>query len=285
MRKPTSTVCRVTTAWLIALLAVMGLVTPTHAEPAADEAMKPIPNRFMTWNTNGQGLGTPESIMEQVRRFRPQVVAFQESCQDEVIEAVNRLRQEGLEYRYRRGFSAVHLGCEAGLGTGIIFAEGTSVRAHNRKGYSEDEGWLEARGIQSFTTRIDGQWVRVFNTHLSAPGHERLRQLQARELADVTRPHPRALVLGDLNTRPWIAKVMEPIWSAGFKDVDQFCGPVADRRCNKTLPKTDDAKFDYILHRRVNSGGCRLHTPTEDHRIVISDVTLADVPRPVCTVT
>ncbi|MFG1649931.1 endonuclease/exonuclease/phosphatase family protein [Micromonospora sp. NPDC049275] len=275
---------RAITAGLVGLLTVAGLAAPALAA-APPSSLAAIPNRFMTWNTNGQGLGTPESLVEQVRRFRPQVVALQESCLDEVSEAVRQLRQIGLEYSYRSGLSALNPGCASRLGTAILYAKGTVVRAHNRKGYSEDEGWLEARGIQSFSTKIDGQWVRVFNTHLSAPGYEDLRRLQARELSVATRPYRRALVLGDFNTRPWITSVMTPIWRAGFSDVDPYCRSTRDARCNRTLPETRDAKFDYILHRGINSRQCLLYTPTRDHRIVISDVTLAEGPRPVCSVT
>ncbi|CAL9344804.1 hypothetical protein SUDANB176_00345 [Streptomyces sp. enrichment culture] len=299
MSRPSSTARtarRATKVWLIGAMAVAtGLMTPAYAgpavEPAAEEPLKPISNRFMTWNTNGQDLGTPKAIAEQIKHFLPQVAALQESCLNEVREAVRLLNEAGLKYEYRSGLAALNIGCPGRLGTAVVYAKGTTVRAHNRKGYSDDEGWTEARGMQSFTTKLDGQWVRVFNTHLSAPGHEELRKLQAGELAAATRPHPRALVLGDFNTRPHVTKVMGPIWQAGFKDIDQFCGPVKDPRCNKTLPKTgpgfptEAAKFDYILGRGVNFRSCRLHTPTEDHRIVVGDLTAADVPRPVCTVT
>ncbi|SCF56522.1 endonuclease/exonuclease/phosphatase family protein [Streptomyces sp. Ncost-T10-10d] len=295
MSRPSSTArtaWRATKVWLIGSMAVVaGLVTPAYAGPAAEEPLKPIPNRFMTWNTNGQDLGTPKAIAEQIKHFLPQVAALQESCLNEVREAVRQLNEAGLRYEYRSGLAALNGGCPGRLGTAIVYAKGTTVRAHNKKGYSDDEGWLEARGMQSFTTKLDGQWVRVFNTHLSAPGHEELRKLQAGELAAATRPHPRALILGDLNTRPHVTKVMDPIWQAGFKDVDQFCGPAKDPRCTKTLPLTgpprtrEESKYDYILGRGVNFRSCRLHTPTDDHRIVISDLTVADVRRPVCTVT
>jgi endonuclease/exonuclease/phosphatase family metal-dependent hydrolase len=290
-RSSNGTIWRTTKVWLIGLLAVAGLVTPAYAEPAADESLAVIPNRFMTWNTNGQGIGTPGKIVEQVKRFRPQVVAFQESCLGEVRQAVRKLKEVGLEYGYQKGLSVGNFGCPGQLGTAVIYAKDTPITPHKNQLYSDDEGWDEKRGIQPFTIQIDGQWVRVFNTHLSAPGHEELRKLQAGELAAATRPHPRALVLGDFNTRPHVTKVMNPIWQAGFRDVDQFCGPVKDPRCTKTLPRTgqgfptEAAKFDYILSRGVNFRSCRLHTPTSDHRIVIGDVTLAAGPYPPCTVT
>ncbi|RFS81287.1 endonuclease/exonuclease/phosphatase family protein [Actinomadura spongiicola] len=271
---------------LAGLLATVGLATPSYATAAAENAFAPVPDRFMTWNTNGQGLGTSESVAEQIKSFRPQIAALQESCLNEVQEAVRQLNEAGLKYRYRSGLAALNAGCPGRLGTAIVYAEGTQIRAHNRKGYSEDEGWLEARGMQSFTTRVAGQSVRVFNTHLSAPGHERLRRLQVRELVNATRPHRRAMILGDLNTRPWVSNVMSPIWDAGFRDVDPFCGRVLDSRCNRTLPDTRDAKFDYILLRGgLNFSNCRLHTPTRDHRIVISELTLSQGPRPSCVVT
>ncbi|CAM5334110.1 hypothetical protein SGRIM128S_02264 [Streptomyces griseomycini] len=67
MSRPSSTARtarRATKAWLIGSMAlVAGLMTPAYAGPAnvgpaaAEEPLKPIANRFMTWNTNGQGLG------------------------------------------------------------------------------------------------------------------------------------------------------------------------------------------------------------------------------------
>lgn len=289
-RSSHGTAWRATTVWLIGLLAVVGLVTPAYAEPAAEDSLAAVPGRFMTWNTNGQELGTPKSIAAQIERFRPQVVALQESCRNDIDEALLLLRAAGLEYGLRIGLTAFNLRCPGRAGTAVLYAKGTQVRKHYRKSYSEDEGWWEARGMQSFHTKIDGQWVRVFNTHLSAPKHEGLRKQQAEELATAA-IHRRVLILGDLNTRPHATKVMNPIWQAGFKDVDQFCGPVKDPRCTKTLPLTgpprtpEESKYDYILGRGVNFRSCRLHTPTDDHRIVISDLTTADVPRPVCTVT
>ncbi|KAB1158269.1 endonuclease/exonuclease/phosphatase family protein [Micromonospora sp. AMSO12t] len=287
---------RIARVWLAgSVAAVAGLVAPAYAGPAhaAEEALKPIPNRFMTWNTNGQKLGTPKSVADQIKRFRPQVAALQESCLNEVREAVRQLNEAGFKYEYRTGTAAQNIGCPGRLGTAIVYAKGTTVRAHNKKGYSVDEGWWEARGMQSFTTEVDGQWVRVFNTQLSEPTREReeMRQKQVGELVSAARAYPRALVLGDLNTRPYVTKVMGPIWQAGFRDVDPFCGPAEDTRCVKTLPHTGPgfptaaAKFDYLLGRGVNFRSCRLHTPTTDHRIVIGDLTMAEGPRPMCNVT
>ncbi|MDG4859637.1 hypothetical protein P8605_16010 [Streptomyces sp. T-3] len=211
---------------------------------------------------------------------------------DEVRDAVRQLNSDGLQYRWRVGLHAFAPGCASSrAGTAIIYAKDTTVRGHNLKGYREDEGPLEARGMQSFSTFIDGEWLRVINTHLSTPKHPDLREEQVEQLVAATRWHNRVLVLGDLNTRPHVTEVMGPIWNAGFKDVDPFCGPVEDSLCTKTLPRTGPnfptaaAKFDYILGRGVNFRSCRLHTPTDDHRIVVSDLTVAHAPRPVCTVT
>ncbi|MFI1830667.1 endonuclease/exonuclease/phosphatase family protein [Streptomyces sp. NPDC020412] len=273
-------------ALLLGLL-VGGVATPAQADPSAKVNLDPIPNRVMTWNTNGQGYGSTELIVDQVRRFRPQIIAFQESCMEEVDRARVRLaRDYGLEYNFREGLKTDLLwtNCGYGLGTAVLVAKGLPIRAHNRKGYSQDEGFRESRGMQSFTTRIDGQWVRVFNTHLSTSGRPGLRRLQIRELTNATQPHPRAMILGDFNTRPWDER-MNPIWTANFKDVDPFCTKDKDEtRCNSTLWKVN-AKYDYILHRGLNSRHCRLHTRTDDHRIVISDVTGGPGSSAPCTVT
>ncbi|MEV8534012.1 endonuclease/exonuclease/phosphatase family protein [Streptomyces sp. NPDC051211] len=211
MGRPSSTAWRATKVWLIGSMAVVaGLVTPAYAGPAytaaGEEPLKPIPNRFMTWNTNGQKLGTPKSIAAQIKHFRPQVVALQESCRNDIDEALLLLRAAGLEYDLRIGLTAFHPLCPGRAGTAVLYAKGTQVERHYRKGYSEDERWWGARGMQSFHTKIDGQWVRVFNTHLSAPRPEELRKRQAEELATAA-IHRRVLILGDLNTRPHATKI------------------------------------------------------------------------------
>lgn len=275
------------TLWLLLGLLAGGLAAPAQAEPATKVDLDPIANRLMTWNTGGQ---SQSAIVEQVSNFRPQIVALQETCWESALAARRWLeRSYDLEYQILFGFSGPSVHCTSRQGTAFLVAEGLPVRNVNRKGYSEDEGPLEARGIHSFSTRIDGRWFRIFNTHLSAPWEEPLRIKQARELAAKVQPYRRAILLGDLNTRPWHTHVLDPVWRLGLGDVDPFCVPGAEgdarKLCNKTLPKTVDSKYDYILHRGINSRHCRLHTPTDDHRVVISDVTRAQGPRPACTVT
>ncbi|MGW7688374.1 hypothetical protein ACWGMA_05685 [Streptomyces asiaticus] len=86
-------------AGVAASLAIVGLVTPAHAnpvteapaqaKPAVDASATVIPNRVMSWNSNGEELSTPQDIVDHVKRFRPQLVLLQESCRNEVHKAVS----------------------------------------------------------------------------------------------------------------------------------------------------------------------------------------------------
>lgn len=89
---------------------------------------------------------------------------------------------------------------------------------------------------------------------------------------------------GDFNTEPSYRE-MKPIWDAGFSDVDPFCRWNAgrpDSRCNATHVNAK-RKFDYILHRGINSRNCVLGKVNRDHQIVVSDVTTAAGPRVRCS--
>ncbi|MFK4272450.1 endonuclease/exonuclease/phosphatase family protein [Streptomyces milbemycinicus] len=268
---------------MIGLLAVVGVVTPAYAEPEAEESLAYVPNRVMSWNSGGEEEGTPQLIVQQVRSFRPQLVALQESCQNEVREAVRQLKEVGLEYVHVRGLSAQNAKCPGPLGTAILYAKGTPMVRHSRKEYTVDEGWSEKRGYQTFSTKIAGRWVQVFNTHLSAPAYPDLRRQQILELTWLTQLDSQKLVFGDFNAQPWYYE-MGPIWRDRLVDVDKYCKMVYDRRCNGTQVGSGK-KFDYILHHGVGSRNCLLHTVNLDHRVVISDVTAAPGRRRPCTVT
>ncbi|MBL1101600.1 endonuclease/exonuclease/phosphatase family protein [Streptomyces coffeae] len=276
-------------------LAIVGLSTPAHANPANDTPAqtKPavdlpatvIPDRVMSWNSNGQKLSTPEDIVDHIKRFRPQLVLLQESCRTEVRKAVKFLNQIGFEYEFKLGPGIVNLGCDGWSenGQAIVYAKGTPIQNYLERRYRVDEGPWESRAYTAFTTRLAGRQVRVFNTQLSwGPYHEE-RGKQVEELASATLRYRTALVAGDLNAQP-SDKEMRPLWRAGFSDVDPFCRQRADRRCNWTHVGVHK-KFDYILHRGVNSLNCILRTVNEDHRVVITDVTRAQGPRAACSAT
>ncbi|MEU1792267.1 endonuclease/exonuclease/phosphatase family protein [Streptomyces sparsogenes] len=280
-------------AGIAASLAIVGLITPaqaksatkapTQANAAAGLPATVIPNRVMSWNSNGQNLSTPDDIVDHIKRFRPQILLLQESCRTEVRAAVKFLNQIGFEYKFKLGPGTINFGCDgwSANGQAIVYAKGTPIQNYLERRYSVDDGPLETRAYTAFTTRLAGRQVRVFNTQLSwGPYHEERGQ-QAKELANATRRYGPALVAGDLNAQP-SDKEMKPLWQADFSDVDPFCKQQADNRCNYTHVGVKK-KFDYILHRGVNSRNCILRTVNEDHRVVVSDVTTAQGPQAPCS--
>ncbi|MFJ4620858.1 endonuclease/exonuclease/phosphatase family protein [Streptomyces sp. NPDC088812] len=257
-----------------------GSTTPVTAQATV------VKSRFMSWNSNGQKLGTPELLVEQISRFRPQVITLQESCRTEVRKAVKLLKQQGLDYQFTFGPGTVDINCDGWSvnGQAVLYAKGTPVRDVGWEYYSDDEGPLESRAYMVFTTRLANRWVRVFNTQLSWADHHAERKTQIQELLSAARPYSRTLIAGDFNAQPGFSE-MQQIWrSKLYSDVDPFCGGTYDPRCNGTHVNTGK-KFDYILHRGVGSGNCLLHSVNEDHRVLVSDITTAAGPRVGCTVT
>ncbi|MEV6128858.1 endonuclease/exonuclease/phosphatase family protein [Streptomyces violaceusniger] len=219
----------------IAALAIMGLITPAHANPASETTAqaKPadettatvIPNRVMSWNSNGQKLSTPQDIVNHIKRYRPQLVLLQESCRNEVHKAVQMLKQAGLQYDHQPGPASTNFACGGWgnpLGQSILYAKGTPLQRYREVEYSDDEGPFEYRAYATFTTRLAGQRVQVFNTQLSWGPYHVERGKQVMELASATRRYGPTLVAGDLNAQP-SDKEMRPLWQAGLSDVDPFC--------------------------------------------------------------
>ncbi|WP_405651285.1 endonuclease/exonuclease/phosphatase family protein [Streptomyces sp. RK9] len=279
-------------AGLIALLATSGAVTPAQAGSTrtdsggvGEASTRVVPNRIMSWNSNGQQNGTPENLAQHIKRFKPRVVVLQESCRTEVQKAVKLLKQDEMEYSFKHGPGIINFGCDgwSPLGLSVLYAKGTPFQGYRHKEYAQGE-WSEARAYQTFSTRLAGQRVQVFNTHLSDGGARDLRAAQIRELLGAARGHGRVLAGGDLNAQPSYPE-MKPIWDAAFRDVDPFCrwnGGRPDARCKSTYVNVP-RKFDYILHRGINSRNCMLGTVNRDHRIVISDVTTAAGPQAPCS--
>ncbi|MFD7409630.1 endonuclease/exonuclease/phosphatase family protein [Streptomyces sp. NPDC059866] len=264
-------------------------MTPAHAAGASgsgeEQAARAsvVRNRIMSWNSNGQKLGTPQLVAEQIRRFRPQIVLLQESCHGEVDEAVRILKRQGLEYdTYHGQWSDINLGCDGRktLGSSVLAAKGTKVEGYGAVRYDERD-WFENRNYTMFTTRLAGRDVRVFNTQLSDAGDADLREEQVHQLMEAVPGVPNTVVAGDLNAQPWYGE-MARIWAEGFSDVDPFCKKTWDRRCNGTQVGSGK-KFDYILHKGLNSRKCMLHTVNNDHRVVVSDLTAGQGSRRPCS--
>ncbi|MFI7316958.1 endonuclease/exonuclease/phosphatase family protein [Streptomyces venezuelae] len=256
----------------------------------------------MSWNSNGQKYGTPSILAREIARFRPQVVLLQESCFNEVAEALEILKgpQYRLEYTDggQDGPNSAHWACGGPfgrLGQKILVAKGYQAPSDSNFGrqyYSEGELPPEHRGYSTFRTRLAGKEVQVFNTQLSCCDNRNYRKTQVKELVQAARGYPTAILAGDFNAQPWISEYpeMEPVWTNGYRDVDRYCGKDYNPRCNGT--QHVGKKFDFILHRGVNSKRCMMHAVkviddgqwTWDHRVVVSDVTAGPASRRPCTV-
>ncbi|MCL7380514.1 endonuclease/exonuclease/phosphatase family protein [Streptomyces sp. 35G-GA-8] len=230
-----------------------------------------VRNRIMSWNSNGQNLGTPQLVADQIRRFKPQIVLLQESCRGEVDDAVKLLKRQGLVYEAHHA-DWPDLPCWGQLESAVLVAKGTKIYGSVETALYDESDGIERRKFTMFQTRLAGRNVRVFNTQLSDGGDANLRHSQLLQLTKLTPGTPNAMVAGDLNAQPWYWE-MAPIWAQGFADVDPYCKKTWDRRCNGTQVKSGK-KFDYILTRgAVRSRACILHTVNLDHRVVVSDMT------------
>lgn len=105
--------------------------------------------------------------------------------------------------------------------------------------------------------------MRVCVAHLRAgwaggEGHA-IRESQARVIVDTLAPHPRALLLGDLNSDP-NSPALQVLGDAGFLSLDRKDRPT--HGSGKTL--------DYVLHRgpRDSYGAAVYDQPTSDHVVV-----------------
>lgn len=266
----------------LALLMIAGLMTPAYAQ-GAGTGTKPAPeptaraavvkDRVMTWNSHGQEIFSgPGLLRDQILKFRPQIVLLQESCLGEVRQAVWQLERYGLQYQYMPGTGNYHLLRGGDNGQAVLVAKGTPLSNYKTVPYSKNDG--EKRGYSTFTTRLAGRTVQVFNTHLNSHKGAATRPEQIKDLIAAARPYQRTLLGGDFNTQPWYTDI-RPVWEQrpAYRDVDPYCGKSWHQRCNGTQERVGK-KFDYLLHQGINSRACYLrNTRNEDHRVVVSDVT------------
>ncbi|TDD55660.1 endonuclease/exonuclease/phosphatase family protein [Saccharopolyspora elongata] len=282
----------------------LSMVALSGVAPAAESAGGKINKyRVMTWNSHGQDWSNPEMIAGVIKELKPQVIALQETCLNDVAEAQKILKSQKLAYYISYGPNVPNYACGHGpLNHGMAILSAAEVTEERNVEYPYDEGPTEKRGYQMLTTTIADKKVRVFNTHLTASEKggtdDWLRNDQAKRLAREAGRHDRALVLGDFNAEPWSAygknRPMRHMFNAGFKDADRDCRPAKrkaeeapsnhhtsaepDGACLATLVNNEAnppaiRKFDYILLRGLTNKNIQLHTshPT-DHRIFVTDV-------------
>ncbi|GHE97457.1 hypothetical protein GCM10018772_22100 [Streptomyces fumanus] len=286
-----------------------GVMTPAFAAQEegrgslATQAVSVKKNRIMSWNSNGQLNGTTQRLVDQIVRFKPQIVLLQESCRNEVNEAAAILKRQPLHLEYEVFHSdwpdlgdPVHdPACTGQLEQAILVAKGTKIDVAPETALYREADGLERRKFMMFQTRLAGKKVRIFNTQLSDGADADLRHSQLLQLSELVPGTPNSIIAGDLNAQPWTAPKppqmplyyweMAPVWANGFRDADPYCGQSYDRRCNGTQVGVGK-KFDYLLSRgAVKTKQCWLgNTPNNDHRVVVSDVTAGPASRKPCKV-
>jgi endonuclease/exonuclease/phosphatase family metal-dependent hydrolase len=238
-----------------------------------DAAEDVVPNRVMTWNICNPCEVSNADRAADIATYAPQVIGLQEACVRDVRSIRDYLeRFYGLVYHVEYGMVLENWGrcggapwSPGGFGEAILSAAPMtdSVSTEYPDGGSEDRGYM------AVTTKVGGQSVRVFNTHLAERRQEAVRADQAAVLAKEIARHDRAIVLGDLNAVP-DAPELGPIWELAA-DADPQCHPTSTGTCVAT---TDwQSRFDYTFLRGVTALDHSVH-PSEysDHHLVQADV-------------
>ncbi len=232
-----------------------------------------VPNRVMTWNICNPCAKNHVDRAAEIATYAPQVIGLQEAC----VRDVERIRDYlkslyGLVYHVEYGMVLRNWGRCGGapwspgaFGQAVLSAEPMTDRVNVEYPY----GGSEDRGYMAVTTKVGGQSVRVFNTHLAHRRQEAVRADQIGVLAADVARHDRAIVLGDFNAVP-DAPELTRIWALAA-DTDPQCHPSPAGTCK---PTTDwHSKFDYIFLRGIAPLKHRVQpTPYSDHHLLQTDL-------------
>ncbi|MGO4752232.1 endonuclease/exonuclease/phosphatase family protein, partial [Streptomyces sp. 2MCAF27] len=132
-----------------------------------------FPNRVANFNVcNPCRVSNPlhhvDQIVDQIVKYRPQVIALEEICVGETQRVISKLRAKGYRYFVADGnmmntrWSCYEFG--SAYGNAILSAAPLTnkVNRHYSQGGSEPRGYVAA------DTTVAGKKVRVFATHLAA---------------------------------------------------------------------------------------------------------------------
>jgi endonuclease/exonuclease/phosphatase family metal-dependent hydrolase len=293
-RHPIALMAAIAMALTVLLPSAPANAAPTPADTAetapADTAAAPqvaaFSNRVATfnvcnpcrWNLSG---GPPrrhlDLIEEQIRTYRPQVLALQEICVNEARIIRAELELEGLHY------NAVELRTTNRLGRCLPYGQGYGIALFSAAPLSNQTkqlytvGGTELRGYIAADTTVAGRTVRVFATHLAQAGQSDVRRQEVQQLLPTVRAYPQAIVLGDFNAEPTAAE-LAPMWT-WFGDADPNCGPTQNLPpCKATADASAHRKkFDYIWllqtgnFTAANNG---VHGNFSDHDLVHADLSI-----------
>ncbi|MFI6638948.1 endonuclease/exonuclease/phosphatase family protein [Streptomyces sp. NPDC050504] len=272
-------------AVIVACVVLLGSSTqggdpaPAPTKPLPTESARAaVPNRVMTWNIcnpcNKEGVRNEDRAAD-IAALAPQVVGMQEACVRDVEEIRDRLRsRHGLVYHVEYGSVLRNRGRCGGMpwspgafGQAILSA----APMKDRVNVEYPDGGSEDRGYLAVTTTVDGESVRVFNTHFAQRRQEAVRAKQAGVLAAEVARHDRAIVIGDFNAVPE-AYELGRMWAVA-KDADPRCRPSGDGACRVT---TDwQSKYDYVFLRGVTPRKSQVRpSDNSDHHMFYADLTV-----------
>jgi endonuclease/exonuclease/phosphatase family metal-dependent hydrolase len=267
-------------AAVVACVALVGRNAPGGAlfggTLPVDAARDVVPNRVMTWNICNPCEDSDADRAAEIATYAPQVIGMQEACVRDVEKIRDYLeRFYGLDYHVEYGTVLQNWGRCGGApwnpgGYGQALLSAAPMTDHVTVEYPD--GGSEDRGYMAVTTEVDGQSVRVFNTHFAERRQESVRADQARVLAKEVARHDRAIVIGDFNAVP-DAPELTPMWALA-EDTDAQCRPPLAGTCKVT---TDwQSKFDYVFLRGDITALDHRVRPSQysDHHMLFTDLDL-----------
>lgn len=266
-------------AVIVACVALIGRGASGGAVSApalpAGAARDVVPNRVMTWNLCNPCDTADVERAAEIAAHAPQVLAVQEACMNDV----DRVRDD-LERFYGLRYHVAHGAVESkwsrcggapwnphGYGQAILSA----APIEDVRVTEFPDGGSEDRGYLAVTTTVDGERVRVINTHFAERRQEEVRAGQAAHLAEEVRRHRRVVVVGDFNAVPQAAE-LAPMFALA-RDADPACAP--DDTTWQCRTTTDwNSKFDYVFLRGGITALRQEVRPTErsDHHVVYADL-------------
>lgn len=274
--------------WLVGVMTVvcMVLVGPSAPSGALLGASLPVgavkdvvPDRVMTWNICNPCDAGDADRAAAIAAYAPQVIGMQEACVRDVEAIREHLKNlHGLVYHVEYGSVLRKWGrCGGAPWSPGAFGQAILSAAPMTDAVSVEypDGGSEDRGYMAVTTTVDGEAVRVFNTHLAQRRQETVRAAQVRILAAAAARHERAVLIGDFNAVPG-APELTPVQQLAV-EADSRCRPPATGGCE---PTTDwQLRFDYVFLRGITALGHRVQpSPYSDHHIVYADLDTEERP-------
>jgi endonuclease/exonuclease/phosphatase family metal-dependent hydrolase len=226
---------------------IAGATTFALAEPSDSARLK-----VMTWNLDYQEENF-DGWVDTIAKLKPEVAGLQEACTTDLEGIIKRLKEKGLNYHVQHGQWTRKFLCNepGGAAYGDAIISLYPMTQVNDERYKVVDG--EGRGFTVATINVAriGK-IRVYVTHLGNSPDQKVQKAEVEQLirfqkADAEKNKPQGTVIfGDFNAEP-ASKAFDPIWSAGFRDVDPNCYKKEQKGCKPT--HDNGKKLDYIFHK------------------------------------